>query len=148
MRRYQISSFGETDESISNQQGTSVQSTAGSRSVRISGSNAGYTMFRGSVKCTGYLLHSPVPLHIPSRSSLYAITFQLDSTHRTGGWFGLGTGPDRKSHPTGIRTPYRPARGESLCRSQSAVYRAKNAIRNISDRKPDCLVTSNVLSLA
>ena len=30
--------------------GTSVQSTAGSRGVRISGSNAGYTMFRCSVK--------------------------------------------------------------------------------------------------
>ena len=30
--------------------GTSVQSTTGSRGVRISGSNAGYTMFRGSVK--------------------------------------------------------------------------------------------------
>jgi len=38
----------------------SVQSTTGSRGVRISGSNAGYTMFRGSVKGTGYLLHSPV----------------------------------------------------------------------------------------
>jgi hypothetical protein len=33
--------------------GTSFQSTAGSRGVRISGSNAGYTMFRGSVKSTG-----------------------------------------------------------------------------------------------
>ena len=31
-----------------------------SRGVRISGSNAGYTMFRGSVKGTGYPLHSPV----------------------------------------------------------------------------------------
>jgi hypothetical protein len=40
--------------------GTSVQSTTGSRGVRISGSNAGYTMFRGSVKSTGYTLHSPV----------------------------------------------------------------------------------------
>ena len=40
--------------------GASVQSTAGSRGVRISGSNAGYTMFRGSVKGTGYSLHSPV----------------------------------------------------------------------------------------
>jgi hypothetical protein len=40
--------------------GASVQSTAGSRGVRISGSNAGYTMFRGSVKGTGYPLHSPV----------------------------------------------------------------------------------------
>ena len=40
--------------------GTSVQSTTGSRGVRISGSNAGYTMFRGSVKSTGYPFHSPV----------------------------------------------------------------------------------------
>jgi len=33
----------------------------------ISGSNAGYTMFRGSVKGTGYTLHSPVSpsLHLP-----------------------------------------------------------------------------------
>ena len=40
--------------------GASVESTTGSRGVRISGSNAGYTMFRGSVKGTGYPLHSPV----------------------------------------------------------------------------------------
>ena len=40
--------------------GASVQSTAGSRDVCISGSNAVYTMFRGSVKSTGYPLHSPV----------------------------------------------------------------------------------------
>ena len=40
--------------------GASVQSTTGSRGARISGSNAGYTMFRGSVKGTGYPLHSPV----------------------------------------------------------------------------------------
>jgi len=31
-----------------NRQGASVQSTTGSRVVRISGSDAGYTMFRGS----------------------------------------------------------------------------------------------------
>ena len=43
-----------------NRRGTWVQSTTGSRVVRISGSNAGYTMFRGSVKTTGYPLHSPV----------------------------------------------------------------------------------------
>jgi len=41
-------------------EGESVQSTTGSRGVRISGSNAGYTMFRGSMKGTGYPLHSPV----------------------------------------------------------------------------------------
>ena len=45
--------------------GASVQSTIGSRSVRISGSNAGYTMFRGSVKGTGYPLHSPVSSSLP-----------------------------------------------------------------------------------
>ena len=43
----------------------SVQSTTGSRGVRISGSNAGYTMFRGSVKSTGYPLHSPVSPSLP-----------------------------------------------------------------------------------
>jgi hypothetical protein len=43
----------------------SVQSTTGSRSVRISGSNAGYTILRGSVKSTGYPLHSPVSLSPP-----------------------------------------------------------------------------------
>jgi len=40
--------------------GVSVQSTTGSRGVRISGSNSGYTMFGGSVKSTGYPLHWPV----------------------------------------------------------------------------------------
>ena len=35
------------------------------RNVRISGSNAGYTMFRGSVKKTGYPLHSPVSPSLP-----------------------------------------------------------------------------------
>jgi hypothetical protein len=45
--------------------GTSVQSTAGSRGVRISGSNAGYTVFRGSVKSTGYPPHSPVSPSLP-----------------------------------------------------------------------------------
>jgi len=48
-----------------NRQGASVQSTTGSRGVRISGSNAGYTMFRGSVKGTGYPLLSPVSPSLP-----------------------------------------------------------------------------------
>jgi len=43
----------------------SVQSTAGSRGVHISGSNAGYTMFRRSVKGTGYTLHSKFSLSLP-----------------------------------------------------------------------------------
>ena len=48
-----------------NWRGASVQSTAGSRGVRISGSNAGYTTFRGSVKSTGYPLHSPFSPSLP-----------------------------------------------------------------------------------
>jgi len=60
--------------------GASVQSTAGSRGVRISGGNAGYTMIRGGVKGTGYTLHSPVSLNFLSCVSPCAITFQLDST--------------------------------------------------------------------
>ena len=42
--------------------GASVQSTTGSRGVPISGSNAGYTLFRDSVKDTGY---SPVSPSLP-----------------------------------------------------------------------------------
>jgi len=42
---------------LNRREGGAVQSTAGSRGVRISGSNDGYTMFRGSVKSTGYPLH-------------------------------------------------------------------------------------------
>jgi hypothetical protein len=45
--------------------GASVQSTTGSWDVRISGSNAGYTIFWGSVKSTGYPLHSPVSPSLP-----------------------------------------------------------------------------------
>jgi hypothetical protein len=43
----------------------SLQPITGSRGVRISVSNAGYTVFRGSVKSTGYPLHSPVSLSLP-----------------------------------------------------------------------------------
>jgi len=45
--------------------GASFQSTTGSRGVRIRGRNAAYTMFRGSVKSTGYPLHSPVSPSLP-----------------------------------------------------------------------------------
>jgi hypothetical protein len=63
-RRNRISSFGERTSPMK-PAGVSVQSTTGSRGVRISGSNAGYTMFRGSVKGTGYLLHSSVSPSLP-----------------------------------------------------------------------------------
>jgi len=45
--------------------GASVQSTTVSRGVRISGSNAGYTMFRGSEMGTSYPLHSPASPSLP-----------------------------------------------------------------------------------
>ena len=73
-------SFGETDESIQIGLWASVQSNDGSRGVRISGSIAGYTMFQGSVKGTGYPMHSPVSPSLPSHASPCAITFQLQST--------------------------------------------------------------------
>jgi len=45
--------------------GASVQSTADSRGVRNSGSNAGYTVFRGSVRVLAAPLHSPVSPSLP-----------------------------------------------------------------------------------
>jgi len=65
MRRNQISSFAQNGRVCLNRQRTSVQSTTGSRDVGISGSNAEYTMFRGSVKSTGYPLHSPLSPSFP-----------------------------------------------------------------------------------
>jgi hypothetical protein len=61
--------------------GESVQSTTDSRGVRISGSSAGYTMLRGSVKSTGYPLFASFPLVPPPRATKCAITFQLDSAY-------------------------------------------------------------------
>ena len=48
-----------------NRQGRQFSRLLGSRGVRICGSNDGYTMFRGSVKGTGYPLHSPVSPSLP-----------------------------------------------------------------------------------
>ena len=64
--------------------GASVQTTAGIRGVRISGSNAGYTMFRGSVKGTGYPLHSPVSpsLLLPCVTVCHHISTGLPHLHR------------------------------------------------------------------
>ena len=59
--------------------GASVQSTAGRRGVRISGSNAGYAVFRGSVRVLATHSIRQFPLHFPSRASQCAIRFQLDS---------------------------------------------------------------------
>ena len=65
-----------------NRRGASVQSTTGSRGVRISGGNAGYVMFRGSVKSTVYPLHSPVSpsLLLPCVALCHHISIGLLST--------------------------------------------------------------------
>jgi ribosomal protein L31 len=60
--------------------GASVQSTIGSRGVRISVSNAGYTVFRGSVRVLATHSIRQFPLHFSSRASPCAVRFQLDST--------------------------------------------------------------------
>jgi len=70
-----------------NRWGASVQPTTGSRGVRISGSNAGYTMFRGSVKGTGYPLHSPVTPSLPLPAAPCAITFQMESRNFSRCWW-------------------------------------------------------------
>jgi len=66
--------------------GATFQSTTGSRCVRISGINAGYTMLRGSVKSNGYPLHSPVSPSLPLPATRCAITFQLNSTSFDSRW--------------------------------------------------------------
>ena len=63
----------------------SVQSTTGSRGVRISGSNDGYTMFRGSVRALATHSIHQFSLRFPSRASPCAITFQLDFIYLQGG---------------------------------------------------------------
>jgi hypothetical protein len=60
--------------------GASVQSTAGSRGVRISVSNAGYATFRGSMRVLATHSIREFPLHFPSRASPCAIRFQTHST--------------------------------------------------------------------
>jgi len=56
--------------------GESVQSTAGSRGVRISVSNAGYTTFRGRVRVLATHSIRQFPLHFPSHASPCATTFR------------------------------------------------------------------------
>jgi len=48
-----------------NRWGSQFNWLLGSRGVRINGSNAGYTMFRGSVKSTGYPLLTSFPFTSP-----------------------------------------------------------------------------------
>ena len=60
--------------------GASGQSTAGSRGVRISLSNVGYTTFGGGVRVLATHSIRQFPLHSPSRASPCATTFRTSST--------------------------------------------------------------------
>ena len=63
--------------------GESVQSTAGSRGVRISVSNAGYTTFRGRVRILATHSIRQFPLHFPSRASPCPTTFRTQYTQNS-----------------------------------------------------------------
>ena len=60
--------------------GVSVQSTAGSRGVRISLNNAGYTTFGGGVRVLATHSIRLFPLHFPSRASPCAARFRTSSS--------------------------------------------------------------------
>jgi hypothetical protein len=93
--------------------GASVQSTAGSRGVRISGSNAGYTMCRGSARVLATHSIRQLPLHFPSRASPCAIRFQKHSTHGAGvSWAPEPVWTDAEN----LTPSNHSARGESLHR--------------------------------
>ena len=84
MRRNQIWSFVKRTSPFK-LAGASVQSTTGSRGVRISGSNAGYTKFRGSVRvlATHSIRQFPLPCvtvchHIST--GLYKLTVSAAET--------------------------------------------------------------------
>ena len=60
--------------------GASVQSTAGSRGVRISFNNAGYTTFGGGVRILATHSIRQFPLHFPSLALPCATRFRTSST--------------------------------------------------------------------
>ena len=60
--------------------GVSVQSTVGSRGVRISFSDSGYTTFGGGVRVLATHCICQFPLHFPSRASPCATRFRTIST--------------------------------------------------------------------
>ena len=74
----------------------SVQSTTSSLGVRISGSNAGYTMFRGSVKGTGYPLHSPVSPSLPLPSVIVGHHISIGVHIRMHSGYGTGSSEENR----------------------------------------------------
>ena len=74
--------------------GSSVQSTAGSRGVRIGFSNDGYTTLGGGLRVLATHSIRQFPLHFPSRASPCATRFRTSSTHVLGLWNQEPTGVD------------------------------------------------------
>ena len=121
--------------------GASVQSTTGSRVVRISGSNAGYTMFRGSVKGTGYPLHSPVSpsLPLPCLTVCHHIsTGVLTKLSRNGIWRNAKRfvpaeprGVTLKSHDSSVLTSTKVT--FTLAWPENCSCNFRISIRNVSD---------------
>ena len=68
--------------------GASFQSTAGNRGVRISFSNAGYTMFGGGVRVMATHSIRQFPLHFASRASACATRFRTSSITYCNGAYG------------------------------------------------------------
>jgi hypothetical protein len=64
--------------------------------------------------------------HVPTTS----YPREVPGSHCTGGWVGLRAGLDRyrKSRPNGIRSPYRPAREQSLFRLRYQVDTSSNTV--------------------
>ena len=99
--------------------GASVQSTPGSRGVRIKGRNFGYTMFRGSVKSTGYPLHSPVSpsLPLPCVTVCHHISAGVYPFYRMlNGLWGWSGRVRKFSSPPGYNPDIVQSRSESLYR--------------------------------
>ena len=123
--------------------GGSVQSITGSRGVRISGSNAGYTMYRGSLKSTGYLLHSPVSLSLllPVRRlvPLYFSWSRPLSSFSPGYWLSVLTDKEAGFVPEPIWT---------LRGSQKSIFLAGNRImisrfeKSVARHFTDCTIAS------
>ena len=89
----------------------------------ISGSNAGYTMFRGSVKSTGYWLHSPISpsLHLPCVTVYHHIS--------------TGLYIQQNAHPTNaVRSLTNPARQMTVAFTQTAM--ASYIIPKLSQLRP------------
>jgi hypothetical protein len=90
--------------------GKSVQSTAGSRGLRISYRNAGYTTFRGRVRILATHAIRQFTLHFPSRASPCATTFRTQYTTDTrtqpqgGVKFRPHFGPFSSSHNLSLET--------------------------------------------